>query len=94
MWPHRFMYIGDQKMKIRALAAAAAIFAMTTPVLAESHQNASVGADSLASLADTVKLGGFAIGVTPIVIAGAIAAFVTVTQNADGTTSTVITVKE
>lgn len=73
-------------MAIRTLAAAAALFAFATT--ASAQENAAVVADSLASLADSVKLGGFAVGATPIIISGALAAIVYIAEDGTATIDT------
>lgn len=73
-------------MAIRTLAAAAALFAFATAATAQ--ENAAVAVDSISMIGDKVALGGFAVGVTPVMIMGVIAAIVTIAEDGTATVNT------
>lgn len=74
-------------MAIRTLAAAAELIAFTTPAFAQVA-NEAVVLDDIAMLSDTATFSSFAVGLTPIIIAGIIVAFVTVTEDGAVTVDT------
>lgn len=79
-------------MAIRTLVAAAALFAITTPAISESHVavDQTITIDSPSMLDDLIAKGGFGVGTTAVYVGLVLVAIIIVENGKEPVVNTVV----